>query len=235
MKTFLVSVNANGASGPSSRPRPEDLKPPNGVQYRTEECELTDRLPDSMPRLTRIARPTSRVQIEPDRPNSLSLAMRIASASSSNGTTATTGPKISSCSTRSAGSVGVEDGRREPEAGAVRRAAAEGDLVVVGHVGGDAVALVGADQRPHLGLLVGGVGDDDAAHRRLEQLHEPVVGAALDEDPRAGAAVLAGVVEDRVRRGGRGLLEVGVGEDDVGALAAEFEGHRLDAAPRSRP
>ncbi len=32
MKTFLVSVNANGASGPSSRPRPEDLKPPNGVQ-----------------------------------------------------------------------------------------------------------------------------------------------------------------------------------------------------------
>ena len=31
-KTFLVSVNASGASGPSSRPRPEDLKPPNGVQ-----------------------------------------------------------------------------------------------------------------------------------------------------------------------------------------------------------
>ncbi len=25
MKTFLVSVNASGASGPSSRPRPEDL------------------------------------------------------------------------------------------------------------------------------------------------------------------------------------------------------------------
>ncbi len=32
MNTFLVSVNASGASGPSSRPRPEDLKPPNGVQ-----------------------------------------------------------------------------------------------------------------------------------------------------------------------------------------------------------
>src|ERR1700753_351726 len=107
MKTFLVSVNAYGASGPSSRPRPDDLKPPNGVQYRTDECEFTERLPDSMPRLTRIALPTFRVQIEPDRPNSLSLAIRIASASSSNGTTATTGPKISSCSTRSDGSVGA--------------------------------------------------------------------------------------------------------------------------------
>ncbi len=42
MKTFLVSVNASGASGPSSRPRPDCLKPPNGVQYRTEECEFTD-------------------------------------------------------------------------------------------------------------------------------------------------------------------------------------------------
>ena len=32
MKTFFSSVNACGASGPSSRPRPDCLKPPNGVQ-----------------------------------------------------------------------------------------------------------------------------------------------------------------------------------------------------------
>ena len=32
MKTFLVSVNASRASGPSSRPSPDCLKPPNGVQ-----------------------------------------------------------------------------------------------------------------------------------------------------------------------------------------------------------
>src|ERR1700722_11512054 len=107
MKTFLTSVNAFGASGPSSRPSPEALNPPKGVQYRTDECEFTDRLPASIPRLTRIALPTSRVQMEPDSPNSLSFAMRMASASSSNGTTATTGPKISSCSTRSFGSLGV--------------------------------------------------------------------------------------------------------------------------------
>ena len=32
MNTFLTSVNAWSASGPSSRPRPDFLKPPNGVQ-----------------------------------------------------------------------------------------------------------------------------------------------------------------------------------------------------------
>ena len=58
----------SSASGPSSRPSPDCLNPPNGVEYRTEECELTDRLPLSTPRATRSARPTSRVQIEPDRP-----------------------------------------------------------------------------------------------------------------------------------------------------------------------
>src|SRR3954471_14790531 len=126
MKTFLVSVNANGASGPSSRPSPDDLNPPKGVQYRTEECEFTDRLPASIARLTRIARPTSRVQIEPDRPKSLSLAIRIASASSSNGTTATTGPKISSRSVRSAGAVAARTGggnQKPGPAGALPRKA----------------------------------------------------------------------------------------------------------------
>ena len=32
MKTFFSSVNAFGASGPSSRPSPDCLKPPKGVQ-----------------------------------------------------------------------------------------------------------------------------------------------------------------------------------------------------------
>ncbi len=89
-------MNASGASGPSSRPRPEALKPPNGVQYRTDECEFTDRFPASTPRATRIARPTSEVQIEPDKPYGVSLASAIASASSSNGVTVTTGPNTSS-------------------------------------------------------------------------------------------------------------------------------------------
>src|ERR1700722_18525706 len=80
-----MSVKASTASGPSSRPRPDCLNPPNGVQYRTEECEFTDRLPVSTPRATRIARPTLPVQIDPDRPYGVSLAIAIASASSANG------------------------------------------------------------------------------------------------------------------------------------------------------
>ncbi len=51
---------------------------------------------------------------------------------------------------------------------------------------------------------------------------------ALDQDATARAAVLAGVVEDAVRRGRGSLLEVGVGEHDVGALAAQLERDPLD-------
>ena len=43
----------------------------------------------------------SRVQIEPERPYAVWLAFATASASSSNGMTATTGPKTSSCHTAS--------------------------------------------------------------------------------------------------------------------------------------
>src|SRR6185437_2153599 len=96
MNTFLVSVNASSASGPSSRPSPDCLNPPNGVQYRTDECEFTDRLPVSTARATLIARPMLPVQIDPDSPYGVSLAISIASASSLNGVTVTTGPNISS-------------------------------------------------------------------------------------------------------------------------------------------
>src|SRR6201994_3770044 len=96
MKTFFSSVKASGASGPSSRPSPDCLNPPNGVEYRTEEGEFTDRLPAWTARDTRMARPVSRVQIEPESPYGVALASRIASASSSNGTTQATGPNTSS-------------------------------------------------------------------------------------------------------------------------------------------
>ena len=86
---------------------PERLKPPKGVQYRTDEWLFTDRLPASIPRAARSARPTSRVQIEPESPNEVSLAMEMASASSSKGITTTTGPKISSVTTAAAGSTGA--------------------------------------------------------------------------------------------------------------------------------
>ena len=58
----------------------------------------------------------------------------------------------------------------------------------------------GRHQRPHFGVAGPGITDDDALHRRLEQLHEPVVDTALHQDSAARAAVLAGVVEHPGRR-----------------------------------
>ena len=62
---------------------------------------MTDRLPDSTARETRSARDRLSVQIDPDSPYGVSLANAIASASSSNASTVTTGPKISSVTVRS--------------------------------------------------------------------------------------------------------------------------------------
>ena len=66
-----------------------------------------------------------------------------------------------------------------------------------------------------------------------DELDEAVVHRALDEDPAAGAAVLAGVVEHRAGHAGRGRFEVGVGEHDVGALAAELERDPLQRVGRA--
>ncbi len=62
---------------------------------------MIERTPVSRARATRIARAPFSVQIEPESPYGVSFAMRIASASSSNGMTAATGPKTSSRATRS--------------------------------------------------------------------------------------------------------------------------------------
>src|SRR5437763_15861295 len=86
---------------PSSRPKPDCLKPPNGVDGRTDALELIDSTPVSSARATRIARAPFSVQIEPDRPYGVSLAIRTASSSSANGINAATGPKTSSRATRS--------------------------------------------------------------------------------------------------------------------------------------
>ena len=62
--------------------------------------------------------------------------------------------------------------------------------------------------------------------------HELVVDAALHEQPRAGQADLPGVAEDRLDRPGDGVVEVGVVEDQVGALAAQLEADRGEVGRR---
>ncbi|BFO20054.1 hypothetical protein SHKM778_64420 [Streptomyces sp. KM77-8] len=120
-----------------------------------------------------------------------------------------------------------EDGGREPVPGAFGGLAADA-VEAVGNVGADAGELGGGDQRAHVDALVRRVAHPDGLDRGGEQFQEPVVRGALDEDAGAGAAVLAGVVEEGHGGGRGGGLQVGVGEDDVGALAAEFEGDALE-------
>ena len=64
------------------------------------------------------------MKIEPDRPYSVSLAFATASASSSNGITATTGPKTSSRQIRVAGSstVTTDGGTQKPSPSGVEPA-----------------------------------------------------------------------------------------------------------------
>src|SRR5580700_6464989 len=86
---------------PSSRPKPDCLKPPNGVETRTEELLLIEITPVSSALATRTARAPLVVQIEPDNPYGVSFAIRTASVSSPKGMIAATGPKTSSRATRS--------------------------------------------------------------------------------------------------------------------------------------
>ena len=61
-----------------------------------------------------------------------------------------------------------------------------------------------------------------------ELLDELVVDSLLHEQPAAGAAALALVEVEAEHRARHGGVEVGVGEDDVRALAAELEGDPLE-------
>ena len=62
-----------------------------------------------------------------------------------------------------------------------------------------------------------------------EPLRELAVAGGLDEDPGGRDAGLAGRPERRPRRLAHGMFEVGVGEDEEGALAPELKGHRSPA------
>ena len=85
MKTLFSSVLCSSACIPSSLPTPDCLYPPNGVCGNTLEFEFTPSTPVRIARATRSWRAPSRVQSDPERPYGVSLAMRIASASSRNG------------------------------------------------------------------------------------------------------------------------------------------------------
>ena len=92
----------------------------------------------------------------------------------------------------------------------------------------DLLAVRGGDQRAGLGRRRRtGRRAGSRSARRDQLVDELVVDRLLDDQPGAGRADLAGVQEDRGQREVERGLEVGVGEHDVGVLAAQLEGDLL--------
>ena len=81
-------------------------------------------------------------------------------------------------------------------------------------VAGDAVELLVADQRAHLGGGVHAGTDLDLASDLADAFDDLVVDPLVDHEARSGAAALALVEEDGAGGSGDGFVEIGVGEDD---------------------
>ena len=99
----------------------------------------------------------------------------------------------------------------------------------------DPLAVGGVDHRAHVHAVVERCADDERLGERHDPLLDGVVDGVLDEQAgRQHAALPAGRHQCRpAPRCGRGV-EVGVGEHDVGRLAAELEHDGREVA-RPRP
>ena len=86
----------------------------------------------------------------------------------------------------------------------------------------------GRDQRAGLGRWIRAGTQPDQLRATADLGHEPVVDLVLDDLAATGRAHLAGMDEGGSQRVVDDRLEIGVGEDDLGALAAELEGDSLD-------
>src|SRR2546425_3216203 len=90
--------------------------------------------------------------------------------------------------------------------------------------------LLAADDRTHVVAFVERIADLEFRELRGEPVEERVEDARVDEETRAGGAGLALPGEAHRRHyAGRGALLVGVGVQDLRALAAELERDRDDA------
>ena len=161
------------------------------------------------------------------------LASATASSSVSKGCTVSTGPNTSSAIDPRVGRQVGDDGGLVVEAAVeVERLAAADDPAAL--LAGELDVLLDLAQLPLAGhraddrRLVARVADRHGRHRLLEDADDGVVQRAGDEQPRAGHAELAGVEDERLDHRADGHVEVGVVEDDVGGVAAELHGDRLE-------
>ncbi len=88
--------------------------------------------------------------------------------------------------------------------------------------------LLVRDLRALLGVGIERVAEPSRVGLGSQPLDELAVNPLLNKQPAAGGAALAAVEIDGVERARDSRVEVGVGEDDVRAFAAEFEGRAFE-------
>ena len=92
----------------------------------------------------------------------------------------------------------------------------------------DLVELSLINLRSLFGALIERVANSAFARSGHHFCHEFIVHRFFHEQPAAGTAALALIEEQPELRTGRCCVEVGIGEDDVGALAAQFKGEPFE-------
>src|SRR5215471_8304850 len=86
-----------------------------------------------------------------------------------------------------------------------------------------------ADHRPHVGGSVFGVADLELFGGRDEQFEKPLEYRPLDDDALRRDALLPARLERRAGDARRGIVEVGIGADDIRRVRAEFADEFLGA------
>ena len=82
-------------------------------------------------------------------------------------------------------------------------------------------------QRPEIDRRIEAMTDLELAGLGHHSIHDAIVYRLVGEQPRAGRAALALVVEDGGGGAGNGEIEIGIRKHDRGRLAAQLERHAL--------
>ncbi len=83
------------------------------------------------------------------------------------------------------------------------------------------------DERAHVGVLLLREAEHQGFRPGFQRSDEAIEDRPLDVHALGREAHLPGIGEDRVRHSGDRCVEVAIGEDDAGILAAQLEGDRL--------
>src|SRR5580700_2149025 len=165
--------------------------------------------------MTRCARVKSLVKTPAASPNSVALARSMTSCSSSNSSTAMTGPKISSRTIVISSWQASNTAAANDELGPFSLAARD--------VGQHALHVSSTDERTNLGARIQGITDDERGGAGLETLHKGVFDAPMYKHTRAVRAHLTRRVEITEQSPRDRIFKLCVIKDDERRLAAELE------------